>query len=312
MTRMVISVRSRSGWTGVSLLVLAATVGAARVDAQTKAYVAAGAVTVFDTTTEGVVASIPAGSAPARVAITPDGTRAYVSNKNSDSVSVIDTATDTVVGTIPVGDSPAALAMAPNGQQLYVMVAGAIQVIDPATDAVVAAIPVAGSGGVAFTPDGSRAYVASGAISVIDTTTQTVVQSFFADSGSASAVAISPDGSRAYVTTNGTNPFGAGAGVAVVDTATNTVTDTIALGVIPGLIALAPDGSRAYVGVHAVWVDTGYGAGFIPGRTVAVIDTLTSAQIASIDLGAGGAAWFLQNTAQRVSPSRRTEATFTS
>lgn len=240
------------------------------------------------------------------MAISRDGTRAYVSNRTSDSISVIDTATDTVVATIPVGDSPTALAVTPNGQQVYVVVTGAIEVIDTTLNVVAATIPLEGSGGVAIAPDGLHAYVAAGAISVIDTATRTIVHSFFADSGSAADVAISPDGARAYVTTNGTNAFGAGAGVAVVDTATNSVTGTIELGIIPGPIALSPDGGRAYVGVRAVWVDTLYGAGFIPGSSVIVIDTLTAAMIASINLGSGGAAWFLQNTAEgiAVTPDR--------
>jgi len=48
------------------------------------------------------------------LAITPDGTRAYVANRTSNNVSVIDTATNTTVGAlIPVGDQPFGLAIAP-------------------------------------------------------------------------------------------------------------------------------------------------------------------------------------------------------
>ena len=179
--------------------------------------------------------------------------------------------------------------------------------IDVALGAVVATIPVPGDGGgIAITPDGTRAYVASGQVSVIDTAANAVVASFSAAPGGVNQVVIATGGSRAYMVTNGTSVFGAGAGVVAVDLSSSTTIGTVELGVIPGQIALAPDGSRAYVGIQAVWVDTGYGAAFIPGRTVAVIDTLTIRHAQSIDLGADGVAWFLQNTASgiAVTPDR--------
>ncbi len=48
------------------------------------------------------------------MAITPDGTKAYVTNFQDDNVSVIDTATNAVVGApIPVGDGPGGVAICP-------------------------------------------------------------------------------------------------------------------------------------------------------------------------------------------------------
>jgi len=73
-------------------------------------------VSVIDTATKTVVATIPVGVAPNAVAITPDGTRAYVTNDGSDTVSVIDTTTSTVVATIPVGVGPVAVAITPMPQ----------------------------------------------------------------------------------------------------------------------------------------------------------------------------------------------------
>ena len=60
-------------------------------------------VTVINTATNTVVATIPVGSQPIGAAVTPDGTRVYVTNTASNTVSVINTATNTVVATIPVG-----------------------------------------------------------------------------------------------------------------------------------------------------------------------------------------------------------------
>jgi YVTN family beta-propeller protein len=61
-------------------------------------------VSVIDTATNTVIATIPIGGIPIGgnraygVAITPDGTRAYVVT-NDNTASVIDTATNTVVAT---------------------------------------------------------------------------------------------------------------------------------------------------------------------------------------------------------------------
>src|SRR5205809_722908 len=54
----------------------------------------------IETATNTVVATIPVGVEPEGVAITPDGTRAYVTIAFGPSVSVIDTATNT--GTRPL------------------------------------------------------------------------------------------------------------------------------------------------------------------------------------------------------------------
>ena len=54
------------------------------------------------------------------MAVTPDGTRAYVTDSNDDTVSVINTATNTVIATIPVGTSPGDVAVNPDGTRVYV------------------------------------------------------------------------------------------------------------------------------------------------------------------------------------------------
>lgn len=47
--------------------------------------------------------------------MTPDGTRVYVANQNTNDVSVIDTATNGVVATVAVGANPVDIAMTPDG-----------------------------------------------------------------------------------------------------------------------------------------------------------------------------------------------------
>ncbi|MEU6365215.1 hypothetical protein ABZ876_05610 [Streptomyces sp. NPDC046931] len=55
----------------------------------------------------------PSGNAPADVTITPDGTRAYVTNLPSNTVSMTDTNTNTVIDTITVGNGPGGIAITP-------------------------------------------------------------------------------------------------------------------------------------------------------------------------------------------------------
>src|SRR5579864_9703688 len=54
-------------------------------------------VSVVDTATNTVKATIGVGARPIGVAFTPDGSRVYVANSQSNSVSVINTATNTVI-----------------------------------------------------------------------------------------------------------------------------------------------------------------------------------------------------------------------
>ena len=65
-----------------------------------------------------MVATIPVGCQPTGVVVTPDGTRAYVTNSLDNTVSVIDTATNTVVATLPVGLFPQVLGICSNGNAL--------------------------------------------------------------------------------------------------------------------------------------------------------------------------------------------------
>src|SRR5260370_5301340 len=169
-------------------------------------------VSVIDTSTYSVVATIPVGQYPAGVAITPNGAFAYVTNYNSNSVSVIDTATNTVTGTVTVGTGPWGLAITPNGAFAYVTnyTSYSVSVISTTTNAVVATVPIivgltgSPAWGVAITPNGAYAYVTtpgSNNVSVINTATNTVVAAVTVGCGPTS-VAITPSLALAYVTTS--------------------------------------------------------------------------------------------------------------
>jgi len=138
-------------------------------------------VSVIDTATNTVTATVGVEGRPIGDAFTPDGSRVYVANSGSDSVSVIDTASNTVIATIADPSFPQGLAITPDGSHVYTAnsFSNNVAVIDTASNTVIATI-AAGSGaaGVAFTPDGSRAYVTNNGtdtVSVIDTATETVI-----------------------------------------------------------------------------------------------------------------------------------------
>jgi len=68
-------------------------------------------VSVIDTKTDTVVATIPVGLSPFGGAATPDGSKIYVANNFAATVSVIDTATNTVTATIPIGLNPLSISI---------------------------------------------------------------------------------------------------------------------------------------------------------------------------------------------------------
>ena len=146
----------RTIWQHLSIVLFLLLSMGATAQAQTRVYVTnnsnssnSNTVSVIDTATNTVIATIPVGVAsngPFWVAITPDGTRAYVTDVNSNTVSVtvIDTATNTVVATIPVGVGTLQVAITPDGTRAYVTdeSSNTVSVIDTATNTAVATIPV--------------------------------------------------------------------------------------------------------------------------------------------------------------------------
>ncbi len=196
------------------------------------------------------------------LAISPDGAYLYAAGNGDMWLYAIETATGAVT-TIGVGQAPSGIAVSPDGRRVYVSnygngtdpgtvsVIDATDRIDDPTDltaqTVIATVPVGvGPLGVAVTPDGTRVYVAesgSGTMSVISTATNTVMPApALTGITGADQVAISPDGTRAYVTDESSSGK-----VFVVDTGTNTVLTSLAVGNDPKGLAISPDGTRVYV-----------------------------------------------------------------
>lgn len=200
------------------------------------------------------------------------GRNVYVTNYGPDTVGRIDTATNTLAGsTTAVGTDPIGIALTPNGSRAYIANEGSnnVSVINTSTNAVVATVAVGTQpNAVAITPDGTRAYVTNyldGSVSVINTSTNTVSATINSVATLPEGIAITPDGTRVYVAD-------ADYFVKVINTATNAVTDTIAVSGGPIAIAVTPDGSRVYVANYV-------------GGTVSVINTSTNTVSNTITVG---------------------------
>jgi YVTN family beta-propeller protein len=246
-----------------------------------------GTVSVIDTTTNTVTATIAVGNLPFGVAVTPDASAVYITNFSDNTVSVIDTSSNTVTATIPVGREPLGVAVTPDGRLVYVTnrADSTVSVIDPAVKGswrqrnhytrlyhrksmifppiAVGHVPA----GVAISPDGSTVYVvnqADNTVSVIDTLTNTVTGSPITVGFSPFGVAITPDGNTVYVTNSDDDT------VSVIDTTTKTVIRSpIPVGVDPLGVTVSADGSTVYVTN-------------LLDNTVSVIATPTNTVIATI------------------------------
>jgi YVTN family beta-propeller protein len=241
-------------------------------------------VSVVDPTTGTVDGTIPVGDGPSGIAITPDGQTAYVADSGSNAVSVIDTASGNTVGApVAVGDDPVAVGITPNGQTAYVVDegGGTVTPLSVVTGKAAASIALSGPGpsptDIAIAPDGSTAYVPDAAndeIHVLDlaTATDSATVPLSASPGS---IVVSPDGSTVYAV--------AGSDIAVIATATDTVSSYVALG-SPGTLdvtalAITPDGSMLYAAVNSdsggsvVPVPTGTD---VPGSWIPLPDVATA------------------------------------
>ena len=232
---------------------------------------ASNTVSVIDTASNSVVATVPVGTYPRGVAVNPVGTRAYVANHGSTSVSVIATASNNVVATVDVGSSPGGVVVNPAGTRVYVAKYGStsVSVIDTASNSVVATVPVGSNPwGVAMNLAGTRVYVAnsqSNTVSVIDTASNSVMATVPVGSNPW-GMAVNPSGTRVYASNHLSNL------VSVIDTASNSMVATILVGTAPSGVTVNPVGSRAYV--------ANYGS-----NSVSVIDTASNSVAVTVNVG---------------------------
>ena len=212
-----------------------------------------GSVNVIRTSDNKVVKTIPNLGFAAGVKVSANGSRAYV--LRMQGVTVIDTATNSVVGDIWHGtDQSYSLAISPNQKTLYIVEHGnKLYVIGIAPHTVSSVTVGTEPVDVEVSPDGAHVYTAdidSDTVTVVSTATNTVTATI-AVGGNPQTVVASPDGTRLYVANAGHStpgrldvPIGT---ISVINTATNTVTATIAVGKDPKGIAVSPNGKRVYV-----------------------------------------------------------------
>lgn len=123
-----------------------------------------GFVQLYDTRRQQFTTEIEVGGNPYRVAVAPDGTRAYSANLSGPSVSVIDVTTGRAIASIPVPVQPTGLAVSADGTTVWVasQMGGALTAIDAAGLRVRGSVAIRGARDVVATPDGRRVFVSGG------------------------------------------------------------------------------------------------------------------------------------------------------
>jgi YVTN family beta-propeller protein len=271
-------------------------------------------ISVIDPATHQVVANIPldVSQVPtgvsltpftAAIAVTPDGKHVYAttglcSDNSPDCVRPestyfavweIDTATNKVLAASPGKGKTDGIAFTPDSQHTYLAnfdpYNSVCLVLEVDTGSVIS-LPGFGSiYSIAITPDGTRAYVpenlflneiSSTSVLVIDILSNTLVKTITTGpppppaAPVGTAVAVTPDGKYAYVTNEGSN------NLTVIDTASNTLLESLPVGTTPTGVAVTPDGKDAYV--------TNQGS-----NDVSVIETASNTVVATISVPGPGA-----------------------
>jgi len=249
---------------------------------------------IIETSTNRVVATIPVGTRPRGVRAARDGRFVYValsgsprcppsmsdeecdkiaSDKTQDGIAEVDAATRTVRRILPGGSDPEQFDVAHDGSRLFVANedAGVASIVDVQTAKVEQAVPVGQEPeGVRVTPDGKVVYVTSESgrmLTKLDAVTGRVLGHVTVDRRPRDLV-YSPDGSRAYVSAE------VGGTLSIVDVAADSVISVLPMpaGSRPMGLAISRDGSRVYLATGR-------------GGTVQVIDVPTAKIIASIKVG---------------------------
>lgn len=182
-------------------------------------------VSVIDTTSETVVATIPVGKRPRGMRLSRDGSRLYVAVSGlpkcppttpdaecakfvhdvaADGIAVVDTHARKVIRRLEAGSDPERFDMSRDDRRLYASNedSGSASAIDVQTGAVVGSVSVgAEPEGVRVSPNGAWVAVTSetnNTVSLIDTRTLKVVHTFTVGKRPRDVV-FTPDGRTAYV-----------------------------------------------------------------------------------------------------------------
>jgi YVTN family beta-propeller protein len=274
---------------------------------------------IIDTQSGTIAATLPISGAYGSLVFAPDGTAAYVvgstpgwDNGNATLLTV-DTATDAIDGAVTTfGYDSATVAASPDSGTVYVAsqgspiagqygMGGGLTVINATTSTTEATIAVGtGPDDLVVSPDGRTLYVSNfgagsdttpltlptvpGTVSVVDTATNSVRHTITVGLAP-DAIAVSPDGRAIYVSNF------QGDSVSVINTATETVTQTIPVDDEPTGIAVSPDGETLYAttydGVHEV---------------LSLVNLSAGSVTATVPLSGDYSAWYAGSSNIAVSP----------
>jgi YVTN family beta-propeller protein len=166
------------------------------------------------------------------IAVLPDGSKAYVANKDDKLfLSVLDLKTRKQVGTVPMPRGTQGVTVSPDGKRVIAMdiARPEIAVIDTATDAVLDRITLAGTTAAAYkayySPDGKWLLTMAGSsLSIFDAANLRAPQRTLKVGASPMGIGFSADGKTALVANHGDGT------VSAIDIATATVTRTFKAG----------------------------------------------------------------------------------
>jgi YVTN family beta-propeller protein len=253
-----------------------------------------GDLTVIDSVTRKVIATVPLGKRPRGIHASPDQKTLYVAlsgspiagpdvdestlppaDKSEDGIGVFDVAQNKLLRIIQGGSDPENFDLSKDGKQLFISNEdiSAVSIVDIASGKVLKTVKVGGQPeGVKTSPDGKSVFITSeedGTLAVLDCAKGDIVSTFKVGHRPRS-VAFMPDGEHAYV--NAEND----GSVVLVDVIRSKMLKTIALGkpgvIKPMAVLLSPDATRLYV-------STGR------GHQVFTVSTATNTVVGSVTVG---------------------------
>lgn len=202
-----------------------------------------------------VTHTVPVGTGPRAIAITPDGRTAVVANQGGNTVSIIDVESGTVTHTVTVGTKPADVAVSPDGATAYIAVEGildnssssGLRWVDLATGVITCStLPMSFPTRVTVSPDGLFLYVYSGALGSVvakvrESDGAVTAEYFFGTS--VGSLALSPDGEHLVVS----SVVGSSIGIGIVRTSTMDPVQTMAKTFVGGRSTYSTDGRSIYI-----------------------------------------------------------------
>jgi YVTN family beta-propeller protein len=250
--------------------------------------------TVIATANDSVVATIPVGTRPRGVKVSPDGRTVYVAlsgshkcppsmpdeeceklkaDKSKDGIAEVDVVGRRVTRVLPGGSDPEQFDISSDGKRLYISNedAGTASIVDVKSGTIDTTVKVgAEPEGVRISPDGKLVYITAESdtsIRVLDANTGAVMGRIKVDRRPRD-VAFTPDGKHAYATAE------VGGTVSLIDVPRSRVIAHIRLpkDAKPMGVQVSPDGKRVYVATGR-------------GGTVVAIDATTNKIVGSLKVG---------------------------